>query len=243
MSFPRFFCQTPLAANQTIDLPEALTHHALRVLRLKNNSQITLFDGLGGQYNAKLLINGKHAQAQLDEKHTPERELAGEITLVQGLASGDKMDWIIEKSVELGVSHIVPIAARRSVLQLTPERLQKRLKHWEKIIQSACEQCGRNLLPTISPTVSLAQYLAGTQQPGLTLLCHPQASQSLAQALTTDTNRITLLVGPEGGWSDEEQHAAAQAGALPVIFGPRVLRTETAGLAMVAAISALKGWN
>lgn len=250
MSLPRFYCPSPLTANQAIALPEALAHHAVRVLRLKNNTPVVLFDGSGGQYDAILHIDGKHASAQLGDKNPVERELPGTITLVQGLASGDKMDWIIEKAVEMGVHRMVPVAARRSVLQLSGARLEKRLQHWEKIVQSACEQCGRNRLPQVAPPVTLTEYFSQTKTDGLTLLCHPDADTTLAQALSSanilsgaDAPGITILIGPEGGWSDDELLTAEKNGATRIAFGSRVLRTETAGLAMVAAINALLGWT
>ena len=247
MSFPRFFCQTPLAANQTIDLPEALTHHALRVLRLKNNSQITLFDGLGGQYNAKLLINGKHAQAQLDEKHTPERELAGEITLVQGLASGDKMDWIIEKATELGVARLLVVQAQRSVVRLSGERAQRRITHSQRIIESASEQCGRNHLMQLLMPLSLDEAIV--QCDGLPMLaCIPDARtrplshKSLLEPIRKQRG-CALFIGPEGGWDPLEQTKLLTAGAMGTSLGSRVLRTETAGIAAVAALTALLDWD
>ncbi|MFA5598358.1 MAG: 16S rRNA (uracil(1498)-N(3))-methyltransferase [Pusillimonas sp.] len=244
MSSPRFYCPSPLSANQTLPLPDALTHHAVRVLRLKNNTPIVLFDGSGGQYDAILDIDGKQACAHLGDKNPVERELPGTITLVQGLASGDKMDWIIEKAVELGVHRIVPIAARRSVLQLSGPRLEKRLQHWEKIVKSASEQCGRNRLAQINTPVSLAEFLNQGTPDTKALLCHPEANLSLAQAISgTTCQNLTILIGPEGGWSDDELAIAEKKGATRITFGSRVLRTETAGVAMVAAISALKGWN
>ena len=244
MSSPRFYCPCPLSSNQTLPLPEALAHHAVRVLRLKNNSPIVLFDGSGGQYEATLEIEGKHAYARLGDKNPIERELPGTITLAQGLASGDKMDWIIEKAVELGVKQIVPIAARRSVLQLSGPRLEKRLQHWEKIVQSACEQCGRNRLTPVAAPMMLTEFFSQHRPDDLTLLCHPEADLDLAEAISNTTKRnITLLIGPEGGWSDEELATAEKNGATRITFGSRVLRTETAGLAMVAAISALLSWN
>lgn len=243
MSSPRFYCPSPLSANQTLPLPDALTHHAVRVLRLKNNTPIVLFDGSGGQYDAILDIDGKQACAHLGDKNPVERELPGTLTLVQGLASGDKMDWIIEKAVELGVHRIVPIAARRSVLQLSGARLEKRVQHWEKTVQSASEQCGRNRLAQVTPPVTLAEFFS-REPAGLTLLCHPEATTTLAQALAASTtDAISILIGPEGGWSDEELLTAEKNGATRIAFGPRVLRTETAGVAMVAAISALQGLN
>lgn len=244
MSSPRFFCSFKLTEHQNIALPESLTHHAVRVLRLKNNSQITLFDGTGGEYPAHLQIDGKHASAQLGAHDPIERELPGRITLVQGLASGDKMDWIIEKAVELGVHTIVPISARRSVLQLSGARLEKRLEHWRKIIQAACEQCGRNRQPSLEAPQTLAECMQSSHRTGMTLLCHPEANQELAQVLRDQKNEsLVLMVGPEGGWAPEELEIALAGGATRIMFGTRVLRTETAGLALVAATSALLGWR
>ena len=145
---------------------------------------------------------------------------------------------------------MVPVAARRSVLQLSGARLEKRLQHWEKIVQSACEQCGRNRLPQVAPPVTLTEYFSQAKTDGLTLLCHPDADTTLAQTLSganilsdADTPGITILIGPEGGWSDDELLTAEKNGATRIAFGSRVLRTETAGLAMVAAINALLGWT
>ncbi|MBR8657211.1 16S rRNA (uracil(1498)-N(3))-methyltransferase [Achromobacter sp. Marseille-Q0513] len=246
MSDPRFFCDVPLAPGARIALPEALAHHALRVLRLRPGEAIVLFDGKGGEYPAVLETEGKTGYAQLGPFNPREAEPAGRITLVQGLPSGDKMDWVIEKAVELGAVRVVPVAAQRSVLQLTGPRLEKRVAHWQRIAQSASEQCGRNRLMNVDAPQTLAQWL---EQPaeGLRLLCHPDADDDLAGALAALRNQdgtpaLTLLVGPEGGWSDKELDQARAAGVRAVRFGPRVLRTETAGLALIAAAAALLGW-
>lgn len=245
MAGPRFYCPTELAANSTINLPHDVAHHAVRVLRLKPGTPICLFNGTGGHYDATLHIEGKTAYANIGTFHNPLRELQGNITLVQGMASGDKMDWIIEKAVELGVSRLVPITAQRSVLQLGGERLTKRMAHWQRVICSASEQCGRNLLMQLDSPVSLQAYLKTLppQTDSLPLFCHPDAEQTLAQALHAGPQSIILLVGPEGGWSDEEQGLVSGTTLQPVRFGPRVLRTETAGLALTAACTALLGWN
>lgn len=257
MSAPRFFCDTPLAAGARIALPDALAHHALRVLRLKPGESVVLFNGQGGEYPAVLQVEGKAGYAQLADHRTREAELGGRLTLVQGLPSGDKMDWVVEKAVELGAARVSPIAAQRSVLQLSGARLDKRVAHWQRISQSASEQCGRNRLMTVDAPQSLAAWLAGPAgtQTGpadaanpaprhLRLLCHPDATDDLAGALRAapGLQALTLLVGPEGGWSDKELDEARQAGVQAVRFGPRVLRTETAGLALIAAASALLGW-
>ncbi|MGY6273448.1 16S rRNA (uracil(1498)-N(3))-methyltransferase [Achromobacter denitrificans] len=243
MSAPRFFCDIPLAAGARVALPDALAHHALRVLRLRDGENLVLFDGRGGEYPAVLDVEGKAGYARLGEFSPREAELAGRVSLVQGLPSGDKMDWVVEKAVELGVARISPIAAQRSVLQLSGPRLEKRVAHWRRIAQSASEQCGRNRLMDVDAPVTLAEWLARPAE-GLRLLCHPEASDDLAARLRSapDAQALTLLVGPEGGWSDKELAQAGEAGVQAVRFGPRVLRTETAGLALVSAASALLGW-
>lgn len=207
---------------------------------------MTLFDGQGGEYPATLSIDGKSGWAQLGALDPREAELGGHITLVQGLPSGDKMDWVVEKSVELGASRVTPIAAQRSVLQLSGPRLEKRVAHWSRIAQSASEQCGRNRLMSVDVPMGLREWL---EQPcaGLRLLCHPEATPTLAEALaaasrSSPIQSLCLLVGPEGGWSDAELALAAQHGVQSIRFGPRVLRTETAGLALISAVTALLGW-
>jgi 16S rRNA (uracil1498-N3)-methyltransferase len=244
MSSPRFFCDSPLAAQQRLLLPEAVTHHAVRVLRLAAGSPLVLFNGTGGEFPATLHPEGKVAYAQLADHDPREAELGGRITLVQGLPSGDKMDWVIEKAMELGAHRIVAIAAARSVLQLSGPRLEKRLLHWQRIVRSACEQCGRNRLPEVAAPVSLKQWLASAP-PGEIVMGHPDAELDLPQWLARrpGLNEVSVLVGPEGGWSDEERAAALSHGVEAVRMGSRVLRTETAGLAFIAAMSALAGWQ
>lgn len=243
MPAPRFYCDAPLAAGARIALPVALAHHALRVLRLRAGETVTLFNGLGGEYPAVLEVEGKAGFAHLGDFNPREAELGGRITLVQGLPSGDKMDWVVEKAVELGAARVSPIAAQRSVLQLSGARLEKRVGHWQRIAQSAAEQCGRNRLMAVDAPQTLDDWL-GQAPDGLRVLCHPDADEDLASALQAAANEpaITLLVGPEGGWSDKELEAARKAGVRAVRFGPRVLRTETAGLALLSAVSALRGW-
>lgn len=244
MATPRFYCPAGLAAGRSIELPQALAHHALRVLRLRDGAAIVLFDGRGGEYPATLRAEGKGAGALLGAHDARGAELAGEITLLQGIAAGDKMDWIIEKAVELGVQRLVPVAARRSVPQLSGARLEKRQQHWERVAQSASEQCGRNRIMQVAAPAGLADCLPGLGgEAALALFCHPEAPQSLAQALQPGTRRLALLIGPEGGWAEDELELARGHGLQAVRHGARVLRTETAGLALVAAASALLGWD
>jgi 16S rRNA (uracil1498-N3)-methyltransferase len=247
MSPPRFHVDLPLAPHAEVFLPDAVAHHAGRALRLRDGDPVVVFDGRGGEYPATLTFEGKHAVVKLGAHDPREAELAGRVTLVQGIASGDKMDWIIEKAVEMGVHAIVPIAAERSVLKLSGDRLEKRLAHWRRIVQAACEQCGRNRIPTVAAPMTLAAWVASENvaaNGSLRLLCHPAADQALtarvrAQAGLRD---LVLLVGPEGGWSDEELRRAKAGGVEAVSFGPRVLRTETAATALIAATGAALGW-
>lgn len=243
MPIARFYCPAPLSAHTRIALPKALAHHATRVLRLQAGATIVLFDGTGGEYPAMLETEGSALWARISEHDPIERELDGRVTLVQGIASGDKMDWIIEKAVELGVARFIPIAAERSVLRLSGERLEKRILRWRAIAQSASEQCGRNRLMHIELPARLDECLPRLCPPGAALLCHPEADTTLAQALAARPAQLALLIGPEGGWSEDEQAQARRHAVQAVAFGPRVLRTETAGIALLAASSALLGWR
>jgi 16S rRNA (uracil1498-N3)-methyltransferase len=240
MSPPRFFCETPLDAGGRIELPAALAHHALRVLRLADGAPVVLFDGRGGQYPATLRVEGRRALAELGAHDAADSELRGRLVLIQGLASGDKMDWIVEKAVELGVAELRPVAAERSVLRLSGPRLDKRLDHWRAIARAASEQCGRNRLMVVQPPAPLAACLASADGPAL--FCHPEGPLDFRAALADVQDRLTLMVGPEGGWSPEELDLARRRGLTGARFGARVLRTETAGLALAAAATALLDW-
>ncbi|HWJ93704.1 MAG TPA: 16S rRNA (uracil(1498)-N(3))-methyltransferase [Telluria sp.] len=238
---PRFYCPQPLATGAIIDLPEAVARH-LHVVRMQPGDELTLFNGHGGEYQARVLALGKKsASAELVAFDPREAELPYRITLAQGLPEGSKMDWIIEKAVELGVGCIAPLAAQRSVVRLSGERAEKRQAHWQGVIEAASEQCGRNRLAQLEPVADLQRWLA---QPagGQRVLLSPRATQSLAGwAREAGAQDVTLVIGPEGGLSPQEEDAALAAGALPLSMGARVLRTETAGLAAVAALNAVWG--
>lgn len=240
MPAPRFFCTAALQANTIIELPAATARHALRALRLADGDAAILFDGRGGQYPATLAASGSTLQARIGAHEPVECELRGRTRLIQGIASGDKMDWVVEKAVELGVSDLYPIAADRSVLRLTGARLEKRLEHWRAIVQAASEQCGRNHLMQVHAPVPLARGLSGLSGP--TLFCHPDGAQPFASALKSVKDEVNFVIGPEGGWSADELAQAHRQSLQAVRFGSRVLRTETAGLAIVAAATALLGW-
>jgi 16S rRNA (uracil1498-N3)-methyltransferase len=239
---PRFYCPQPLLPGTTVDLPEAVAHH-LHVVRQQSGAELVLFNGAGGQVRARLAELGKRrASADVLAHEAIDAELPFSITLAQGLPEGSKMDWIVEKAVELGVSAIAPLAARRSVVKLSGERADKRLAHWQGVVVSASEQCGRNRLAEVAPVQDFARWLAEPADGVQRILLSPRADASLAQwTRSTPAQAVCLLVGPEGGFSDEEEDAAIAAGALPLSMGPRVLRTETAGLAALAILAA--GWG
>lgn len=239
---PRFYCPQPLHPGATVDLPEAVAHH-LHVVRQQPGDALTLFNGAGGQVRARLVEIGKRrASATVEAHEAVEAELPYPITLVQGLPEGSKMDWIVEKAVELGVTGIVPLAAQRSVVRLSGERADKRLAHWQGVVVSAAEQCGRNRLAEVAPVQDFNRWIAEPAADAMRILLSPRADASLAAwARATPARATCLLVGPEGGFSVQEEEAALAAGALPLSMGPRVLRTETAGLAALAILAAAWG--
>lgn len=238
---PRFYCPQPLAIGAIVDLPEAVAHH-LHVVRLQPGAALTLFNGEGGQYRASLLETGKRrATATVEAFDEVEAEAPYAVTLAQGLPEGSKMDWIVEKAVELGVAAIQPLAAQRSVVRLSGERAEKRQAHWQGVIVAASEQCGRNRLAALQPLADVGPWLA-TPSPATRILLSPRATESLAGwARANDPQPVTLLIGPEGGLSPQEEAAAVAAGALSLSMGPRVLRTETAGLAALALLAGAWG--
>jgi len=238
---PRFYCNLPLSTGAIIQLPEAVARH-VHVLRLAVNDPIILFNGSGGQYNARLVaIEKKHVQAKLHLFDPCEAEPAYGITLAQALPEGAKMDWIVEKAVELGAAGIQPLAASRSVVRLSAERAAKKMEHWQGVMAAAAEQCGRNRLPHLA---ELADFIPWMRQQDMhrRILLSPRGTQSLADwARHQPAQALTLIIGPEGGLTDAEENLAIAEGAVCVAMGARILRTETAGLAALAAIHALWG--
>lgn len=235
----RLFCDFPLAIGENIELPKDAARHIM-VLRLSAGDTLTLFNGLGGEYQARITrIDRQRVTTEIVSHSSREAELPYRITLAQGIPEATKMDWIIEKSVELGVSDIIPLAAQRSVVRLNNDRAEKRLSRWQAIAISAAQQCGRNRLPHIASPVGTGEYLRQTT-PSPRILFSPRATETLSEwARHQKPQNITLLIGPEGGFSPEEENMAEQQGVTFLSMGPRILRTETAGLAAVAAINAL----
>src|SRR5574343_437320 len=240
MNQPRFYCREALSTGAHVELPEPVARHAVRVLRLPPGAEMTLFDGRGGEYPARIeRIERDRVFAVLGEWRDIERESPFSVTLVQALQTGDKMDFTIQKAVELGVRCIVPVESRRSVLRLSGERAGKRVAHWQGVVASACEQCGRNQVPMVAPLEKLENWLARPAKGVLRLMLAPGAEHTLASIPPAE--EVQLLIGAEGGLDPQEMIAATQAGFQAVRMGPRVLRTETAGLAALAALQALWG--
>ena len=226
----------PLQPRANIELPEAAAHHAVRVLRLRAGDRVVLFDGCGGEYEARLALPGRgRVLAQTEEHRALERESPLAVTLVQAVSSGEKMDYTVQKAVELGVAALHPVLSARSVVRLDGERGAKKLAHWRRIAIAACEQCGRNRIPTIAEPVALARYRAPE---GARILLSPAGTGSLAALARSP---VVLAAGPEGGFDDGEERLLERAGFAAVRLGPRVLRTETAALAALAALNALAG--
>lgn len=212
----------------------------MQVLRVAAGEAITLFDGVGGEFTATVASLGKRdATVLLGSLDPVERESPIGITLVQALATADKMDLIVQKAVELGVTTIAPIATARATLKLDADRAKKRLQHWQAIAVAACEQCGRNRVPAVRDVQTLDQWLAGNDA-GNRVLLHPQSGNSLLGCVDA-TKPIALLIGPEGGFTQDEVARAVAHGVIAAKFGPRTLRTETAGLAAIAALAARFG--
>lgn len=238
---PRFYFPHTLELGAELQLSAELVHH-LHVLRLQPGAAITLFHGDGGEYTAILeSLDKKQATAQVKAFAAEDAELPYALSLAQALPEASKMDWIIEKAVELGVAGVQPLAAQRSVVKLTPERAAKRHLHWQSIIVAASEQCGRNRLARLAPVSNFEAWI-GQQDLHRRLLLSPRAEQSLAEwARHHPPQALSLMIGPEGGFSEREEELALAHGALAFSLGPRILRTETAGLAALTTVQAIWG--
>jgi 16S rRNA (uracil1498-N3)-methyltransferase len=223
-------------------LPEGVATHALRALRLRPGDTVTLFDGTGGEHRATIVCAERHSAAvRLDAFDPVEREAPVATILVMSTIAADPMDFAVRKAVELGVHAVQPVIAARSQGASSGDRVERRVAHWRAIAVAACEQCGRNRVPPVEMPVPLATWLAGfAGRPGTAAVLAPGAVRSLA-ALAAREPPTHLLVGPEGGFTDDEQSLAARLGILPVHLGRRVLRAETAALAALATLNAVAG--
>ncbi len=237
---PRFFHDSNLSVGQTLELTLTTGHHVARVLRAKTGDSVILFNGTGGEFTAHIEnIRKAVTTVTVAQHHAIERESPLTITLAQALCVNEKMDWIIQKSVELGVTHIQPVTTTRSIVRLSEDRARKRLQHWQRVTIAACEQCGRNTVPIVSELMSLTDWIS-VRKPGISdyynFMLSPTGNNSLTRLSTSASPTcLTLAVGPEGGFTADEETILQQAGFLSLQMGKRILRTETAALAAISA--------
>ncbi|MDE2149498.1 MAG: 16S rRNA (uracil(1498)-N(3))-methyltransferase [Gammaproteobacteria bacterium] len=233
----RVLVAVPLVAGAELELPVTTARHLLQVLRLRDGAAITLFNGDGCEYPARLRVEGRRAVAVVLRSVVAQRESPLALTLAQCVSKGERMDYTIQKAVELGVTRLIPLRSTNSVVKLEAARWERKLAHWRDVIGAACEQSGRNRLPELAPVQEFSVWL--TRAEGLRLVLDPRGGASLKTL--PPTAAVSVLVGPEGGLAAAEFAAARDAGFRPLGLGPRVLRTETAGVAALAAIQALWG--
>ncbi len=248
MRLTRIHCPVALQAGTDIMLPDSAAVHLVRVLRLQVGADFIVFDGKGHEHHATLQqIAGKQVTARIGEPLINHTESPLRITLIQGISRGERMDWTLQKATELGVSAIEPVITTRSVVRLDATQANKKQDHWQRIVISACEQCGRSVVPIVSLPCPLTTRLAHPTN-ALKLTLSPHADQSIAELMSSHQaddpstgQSIELLIGPEGGLDDSEIAAATRHGFVPVRLGPRVLRTETAAVVVLTAIQTLRG--
>src|SRR5690606_13671137 len=245
MRLTRSYVDLPLAPGAHIGLPEDAAAHLLRVLRLREGDTCVLFNGDGNDYDARIVAIGKRVgEVEVFDRRAVESESPLRITLLQGIARGEKMDLILQKATELGVARIVPVDAERTEVQLEGARLAKRIAHWRGVVASACGQCGRARVPEVADPVDIAQIASVAPESTLRLTLDPAGTRALSTldpAAAGAMPAIALAIGPEGGWAPRDRGHLHAAGYEGLRLGPRILRTETAGLAAIAALQALYG--
>lgn len=236
MRLTRVYVDKPVTAGQQALLEGSAANHIARVLRLRNGDALTVFDGSGGEFGARIEEFRKEAVVVRVEEHRAlEKESPLSLTLAQGISRGERMDWIIQKATELGVSRIVPVFTKRSVVRLDEKQAGRKLQHWRAVAVAACEQCGRNRVPKLAAPVDFFNVLEPDPSGSTRLLLSPTGDLRIDDLEGVGTG-ITVLIGPEGGLEDVEQEAALSAGFKAVRLGPRVLRTETAAIAALTII-------
>jgi 16S rRNA (uracil1498-N3)-methyltransferase len=242
MRLTRVFIDQPLRTGARAALPESAGAHLVRVLRLREGEACVLFNGDGNDYDARLLTaNKRGVEAEVLNARAVDNESPLRLVLIQGIARGEKMDLILQKATELGVAEIVPVFADRTEVRLDGERLEKRMAHWRSVVISACEQSGRARIPALLPACALTEAAAALDTDALKLTLDPLNEHRFATLSAAHTAGIVVGIGPEGGWSDKDRAVLHAHGFSGLRLGPRVLRTETAGLAAIAALQAKFG--
>lgn len=237
MRLTRVHVAGPLVCGQRVRLQGNAASHITRVLRLRAGAALIVFDGGGGEYEAYIeRAHGGEVLVALGARADTERESPLPLTLAQGVSRGERMDLVVQKATELGVSHLVPVLTERSVVRLTAQQSDRKVNHWRAIAIAACEQCGRNRLPSVAPPVALKEFLkGGAGAAGTRLLLAPEGTATFGD-VAPPGGAVTVLIGPEGGLTDEEEQAAVAAGFTALRLGPRVLRTETAAIAALTLL-------
>ena len=237
---PRFYVDFALSPDSVVELPDDVVRH-LNVLRVKNTEEIVLFNGNGKAYSAlPEVLEKRRASVRILREEATDNESPLNITLVQAVSAAERMDFTLQKSVELGVAEIRPVISERCVVRLSGERAEKRVARWQEIVVSACEQSGRNSVPKVLPLTTYAQALQQLPQKTTKLLMSLNRAQKLSD-VQPQSGKVVFMVGPEGGWTEKEEQQAFDAGFQSVTLGKRVLRTETASLAAIAAMQTLWG--
>lgn len=237
---PRFYVDFALSPDSVVELPDNVVRH-LNVLRVKNTEEIVLFNGNGKSYPAlPEVLEKRHASVRILREEVTDNESPLNITLVQAVSAAERMDFTLQKSVELGVAEIRPVISERCVVRLSGERAEKRVARWQEIVVSACEQSGRNIVPKVLPLTTYVQALQQLPQETTKLLMSLNRAQKLSD-VRPQSGKVVFMVGPEGGWTEKEEQQAFDAGFQSVTLGKRVLRTETASLAAIAAMQTLWG--
>lgn len=237
---PRFYVDFALSPDSVVELPDNVVRH-LNVLRVKNTEEIVLFNGNGKSYPAlPEVLEKRRASVRILREEATDNESPLNITLVQAVSAAERMDFTLQKSVELGVTEIRPVISERCVVRLSGERAEKRVARWQEIVVSACEQSGRNIVPKVLPLTTYAQALQQLPQETTKLLMSLNRAQKLSD-VRPQSGKVVFMVGPEGGWTEKEEQQAFDAGFQSVTLGKRVLRTETASLAAIAAMQTLWG--
>jgi 16S rRNA (uracil1498-N3)-methyltransferase len=240
MRISRLYVNKTLQPEQTVELDDENGHYVRTVLRLSKSNPLTLFNGNGSDYQAELIeVSRKQVKVFVKAQFERSAESPLTINLGLGISRGDRMDWSVQKAVELGVNRITPLITERCVIQFNPEKKLQRLAHWRKIIQHAAEQSGRNILPELGEVTVFPDWVQS--QSGLKVFLDPYAELSLAALSQPGDMNVSLLTGPEGGFSDKERTFAKTAEFTPVRLGSRILRTETASIAALAAVQMLWG--
>ncbi len=239
MRISRLFVASPLNVGGRIELDSAAAHYVRSVLRLKQDQSVVLFNGQGGEYRCRFSeVSRKTVRVEIEQFDDRDVESPLDVSLGMGISRGDRMDWAVQKAVELGVTRLTPLITERCVIKFNDDKKQQRLQHWQGILQHAAEQSGRTRSPGLGEIAELREWVS--RQQGLKIFLDPYAEQVPAD-LQPENNQVVLLSGPEGGFTEQERQIAKAAGFVPVRMGPRILRTETAVLAALSAVQTLWG--